>query len=114
MDIRLEYVNMCEQAKEIQEQSPRIAEYKCNEYTNKYYYYDLIMTRKHIWLPMQEDLQKIYKKHCNLSDNTNWAMVILDDFQEWVLEKCPDWMINFDTLEKYWLGFVMNIVYNKW
>ena len=38
MDTRLGYVNMCEQAKEIQKISPRIGEFKCADYTNKYYY----------------------------------------------------------------------------
>ena len=62
----------------------------------------------------QDQLQEIYLNWCDdgeLKKSSNSTIVILDDFQDWVLNRAL--FVEFDSLEKYWLAFVMYKKYSK-
>ena len=62
----------------------------------------------------QDQLQEIYLNWCDngeLKKSFTKILIILDDFQEWVLNEAL--YIEFDSLEKYWLAFVMYKIYKK-
>jgi hypothetical protein len=75
-----------------------------------------------VWIPKQDQLQQIYANWSldgNLIKASNWYIVVLDDFQDWVLNdnsnnKFGDnYILQFISLEQLWLAFVMLMVYNK-
>ena len=73
---------------------------------------------KSIWLPDQSQLQEMYIQTLPQEEQEarNAYIVILDDFIEWVLEKCNglEWSFSIKVLpEQLWLAFVMKEKYNK-
>jgi len=70
------------------------------------------------WLPTQSQLQEIYLKSLSQDEqeSSNIIVVILDDFQDWVLNDCSglDWSYGGQvSLEQLWLAFVMRELYGK-
>lgn len=75
-----------------------------------------IQPQNYTWLPKQDQLQKIYIDNLpkNIRESEYIRIEILDDFQNWVFNKCPNWMLDFDSLEQLWLAFVMQENYNSY
>ena len=67
-------------------------------------------------------MQKIYLKSLpeDEQESHNIAIVILDDFQDWVLNKCDglDWAFKAKdpppSMEELWVCFVMKECYKKY
>lgn len=122
MDTSRKYMLMCKRAEEIQKlwsySTRNSGDWYFNEKLNNIYVVSDYEQDDNlcVWIPRQDQLQVIYAEWCDdgeLIKSMNWAMVVLDDFQEWVLEDALNWAIHLDTLEQYWLGFVMSKVFNK-
>jgi len=125
------FILMCREAKEIQDQwKPKDGDYvtywqefankrvpSAFEYLQKDYDGVIIDDIGHpikncgnvVWLPRQEDLQKIYFQHFNLHDE----MVVLYHFKQWENSLKAIIQKLFPTITITWLSFVMGTCYNK-
>jgi len=68
-----------------------------------------------IWLPRQDQLQEMAIPK-DEEDSRNKYIVLLDDFQDWVLNDCSglDWSHKIPvTMEQLWMAFVMKEKHNK-
>ena len=71
--------------------------------------------KKEIWLPRQDQLQEMVIPE-DEKDCLNKYIVLLDDFQDWVLNDCTglEWAhLHAVTMEQLWLAFVMKEKFNK-
>ena len=122
MDTSKEYINQCEKALEIQALKP------CGN--PEYWSYGdifsdgvnvFVCTPAHfpvsglIFLPRQDQLQEMMIPK-DEQDCLNKYVVLLDDFQEWVLEKGIglEWSYLIQvSMEQLWLAYVMHEKYQK-
>ena len=79
--------------------------------------YDLVFGKadKVTWLPRQDQLQEMVIPE-DEKDCLNKYIVLLDDFQDWVLNDCTglEWAhLHAVTMEQLWLAFVMKEKFNK-
>ena len=71
-----------------------------------------------IWLPHQDQLQKMVLESWpkDEQESRNISVVLLDDFQEWVLNDCTglDWSHSIKvSMKQLWFAFVMKEKYGK-
>ena len=128
------YIMMCEKSKDIQKSWVRTAgdmffladEAKLEGKTRTYIlgcHWRKCLGCKYeaghgIWIPRQSQLQEIYIQSLpkDEQESINIAVVMLDDFQDWVLNDCSglDWSYKTKVLmEQLWLAFLMKEKYNK-
>ena len=113
MDTTETNIKMCEKAEEIQKLRPSGADI-----------HDYFWCPVHglgcdldnaIWLPLQHQLQEmaksIYEK--DIQESINFHIVLLDDFQDWVLNQALYTSRQLQSMEQLWLAFVMKEKYNK-
>lgn len=134
MDFTEQYLLMLKESQEIQSQwEPSLGDFYIN-YINQIWTIEHIdfasyrgkikltwrenwkETCKLIWIPKQDQLQQIYANSSSLDKASNWYIVVLDNFQDWVLNKeyqNDDYILQFTSLEQLWLAFVMLMVYDK-
>ncbi len=121
MDTSKEYIKMCEEAKKIQEEwKPKEGDYlyikPSRDKSLKYRHQEeitivisdkFIIQLSHIWLPRQDQLQEMF---------TSCLNILLDDFyvflsEDYYNKKGVYWY--FDSMEQFWLVFIMKEKYNK-
>ena len=121
MDTTKEYIKMCEKAKEIQKlwidkTIPEVSE-RATIFSTGEDYGMPEWNKTAVWTPSQGQLQEIakgiYRKDAQEIKIIN--IMLLNDFQKWVLKRYPVWLIkfNFNSFEQLWLGFVMCKLYLK-
>ena len=110
MDTSKEYIEMCKQAKEIQNHFVTIGDYYYEngdiEICDNSQIYSAKMQKSMIFLPKQDQLQDMVWR------NGLWA-VKLDGCRAWYIKTNFDFCIN--SIEQLWLTFVMDQNYiKKW
>ena len=118
MDTSKEYVLMCEQAKEIQENKD-IPDWKLMLFNRKgiewgqgdWYYYETIWKdaskNKVIWLPRQDQLQGMLKGACMLCYTSSLDQFFQDNMEKWEKKEI------IAKMEQLWLAFIMSENYDK-
>ena len=108
-----EYVKMCKKAKEIQKNwIPKTGDILAKE-INKYSFailvvylsYNATRIKDYIWLPTQEQLQKMIFKNVSV-------IFMLNGFYKWCMENL-EYINQFTTMEELWLAYVMYEKYSK-
>ncbi len=125
MDDTPKYILMCEKAKEVQKQLPLFS-----ERIHSFFWADNKIggwievvntkTKKYIWLPRQDQLQKIIiEKKNSLTNKKLEKNIAISRLQCWFSQGTSmNWEENwyywqFDSMEQLWLGFVMSKKYGK-
>lgn len=118
MDTSKEYIEMCQKATEIQLLFPGTSErydvgnpilwLVINKDTTP-------ISSNNIWLPRQEELQKLVDLKKNGYSFTTGLGILWNDEIGYSKEeeKEMSYYENFDSFEKQWLAFVMKEKYNK-
>ncbi len=102
MDISTLYVRMCEQADDIQ----KLWDFDNIEPSDIYFHHGDLS----IWLPRQDQLQKMLPKEYTTID------AMFEHFVTWIYENddyLEDEFAGNETAEQLWLTFIMKEKYNK-
>jgi hypothetical protein len=125
MDTSVEYIKMCEKAEEIQ--SLRWPDFFAGDWFISFHGYPMVIgsvlpadedlhRRGEIWLPRQDQLQKLLSKVKSVYQNSLpervWTLQsAFNKFTHelYTHEECDNWT----SMEQLWLAFVMSEKYNK-
>jgi hypothetical protein len=78
--------------------------------------YESDKTEMGVWVPSQEQLQDMLIPE-DEKDSRGKYIVLLDDFQDWVLNDCTglEWSHKIDpSMEQLWLAYVMKEKFKKY
>lgn len=120
MDTTETYIKMCEKAAEIQsDTSVEIDEHSYVACSGHYKeisqdddaYVDCLIFNKEdgIWLPRQDQLQRMVRLHKALDSEKSRIASLLSRFWQWYLNSTGD----FTSMEQLWLAFVMFELHGK-
>ncbi len=126
MDISGKYVEMCEKAEEIQKLWRfENGDYLCLKVDKIPYVHTTccegckweIENEENIWLPRQDQLQKMISNKCIIKwEPEKYPLHLSAILEEYIDERIDDWDAQSwqpDSMEKLWLLFVMEKEYNK-
>ena len=114
------YIKMAEMAEELQKSRPELEigyDYIYCSYCEKVHH-ALHEDNDMVWLPLEHQLWEMYLKSLSKDEqeSCNIEVVMLDDFQEFVLEGHPALDGTYKVLMTLWqllLAFVMHELYGK-
>ncbi len=133
MDTSPEYVKMCEEANEIQKRRPLgcfpLDIWEDGDYFavgaevrvfhhiafDEGYIEDLIRERGRVWLPQQDQLQKMIIDCIRGVPNEYKWYVTFQGMLRWLKKSKTNLSVeqHFNSMEQLWFAFVMKNVYNK-
>lgn len=130
MDTSKEYIQMCNEAKEIQSKwKLDDGDYIFSPDLDKIIIYDFVNTDWQglgcfvVWLPRQDQLQETYWKEryeyiekatdCEVQDMYFDILKECYDLREWYIQEEGYDYVHFTSMEQLWLAFVMKEKYSK-